>query len=335
MEQTVNTFKGGLQSDTNPMVQGNDSLSDALNATFVTMNGNEIVLQNDMGNRRVDNAYLPAGYEPVGMKEYGGIIYIAAYNPITNRSQIGSFPSPERRISSNDSENLGNTLDLTTSFTTAPNEYLKKLNCLVNDTVLVPLTKDTSLHAGDKFIVYLKNSSSFGVDPADKITNYKNVNGTKVVSPKNKQYTLALGILNSQNEFVDITSSLVRWDNNNIMNLEDKTDLYKFNAGYFIKEGVPETPSLELKTINDAILEGEREHAYQIMKANTYSYKLVGPLYIKATYNHISDFSYNIYGTYNGTNAELFVEGFITYNCPDGITSGGRSDSNYNSYAEG
>jgi hypothetical protein len=72
--------------DTNPMVQSNDTLSDALNATFVTMNGNEIVLQNDMGNRRVDNAYLPSGYEPVGMKEYGGIIYIAAYNPITNRS---------------------------------------------------------------------------------------------------------------------------------------------------------------------------------------------------------------------------------------------------------
>jgi hypothetical protein len=68
------------------MVQGNDTLSDALNATFVTMNGNEVVLQNDMGNRRVDNAFLPSGYEPVGIKEYGGIIYVAAYNPITNRS---------------------------------------------------------------------------------------------------------------------------------------------------------------------------------------------------------------------------------------------------------
>jgi hypothetical protein len=68
------------------MVQGNETLSDALNATFITMNGNEIVLQNDMGNRRVDNAFLPAGYEPVGIKEYGGIIYVASYNPITNKS---------------------------------------------------------------------------------------------------------------------------------------------------------------------------------------------------------------------------------------------------------
>jgi hypothetical protein len=59
-----------------------------------------------MGNRRVDNAFLPPGYEPVGMKEYGGIIYIAAYNPITNKSQIGSFPSPERKISDLDDKTL-------------------------------------------------------------------------------------------------------------------------------------------------------------------------------------------------------------------------------------
>ena len=82
MEQAVNQFNKGLQSDTHPMVQGNDTLSDALNATFVTMNGNEVVLQNDMGNRRVDNAFLPSGYEPVGIKEYGGIIYVASYNPM-------------------------------------------------------------------------------------------------------------------------------------------------------------------------------------------------------------------------------------------------------------
>jgi hypothetical protein len=49
------------------------------------MNGNEVVLQNDMGNRKIDNAFLPAGYEPVGMKEYGGVIYVAAYNPLTSR----------------------------------------------------------------------------------------------------------------------------------------------------------------------------------------------------------------------------------------------------------
>jgi hypothetical protein len=34
---------------------------------MVTMNGNEMILQNDMGNARVEDAYLPAGYVPVGM----------------------------------------------------------------------------------------------------------------------------------------------------------------------------------------------------------------------------------------------------------------------------
>jgi len=49
------------------------------------MNGNEISLQNDMGNRRIKEAFLPPGYIPLGTKEYGGIIYIVCYNPITNR----------------------------------------------------------------------------------------------------------------------------------------------------------------------------------------------------------------------------------------------------------
>ena len=111
MEQATNTFNKGLQTDTNPMIQGNDTLTDCLNGTLITMNGNEVILQNDMGNRRVDNAYLPSGYEPVGIKEYGGIIYIAAYNPITNKSQIGSFPSPQKKIDSLSDPNLKGTFD--------------------------------------------------------------------------------------------------------------------------------------------------------------------------------------------------------------------------------
>ena len=333
MEQAVNTFNKGLQTDTNPMIQGNDTVTDCLNGTLVTMNGNEIVLQNDMGNRRVDNAFLPEGYEPVGMKEYGGIIYIAAYNPITNRSQIGSFPSPERRISSHDDENLGNSFDLDISLFGTKQSLSLGLTCLEQDTVLLPLTDDISLHAGDKFIVY---SNNFINNPQKYITNYNNVYGTKAKSPKNKQYTLSLGILNAQNEFVDITSSLVRWDGNQIMtDSENETDLHRFNKGYFICEGNYQDIPNEIQTISDTILDEEREHAYQVMKANTYAYKLVGPLYLQIKYNHIQDFSYNIYGTYDGSKAELFVEGFITYNCPDGVSLGGDSDSNYVTYSEG
>jgi hypothetical protein len=111
-----------------------------------------------MGNRRVDHAFLPAGYEPVGIKEYGGVIYVASYNPITNRSQIGSFPSPERRISEVDDDSLGiknysfgerffgtDNIDSTSA---------NGINFLKNDAFMDSLTSDTSLHAGDKFSIY-------------------------------------------------------------------------------------------------------------------------------------------------------------------------------------
>ena len=94
----TNTFTGGMQKDLHPMVTPSNVLTDALNATIITMNGNESVLQNDMGNARIESAYLPSGYVPIGMKEHGGVIYIAAYNPLTKKGQIGSFPSPERNI---------------------------------------------------------------------------------------------------------------------------------------------------------------------------------------------------------------------------------------------
>lgn len=93
---TINTFNEGMVKDLHPLTTPNNVLTDALNATLVTYNGNELVLQNDMGNTQISNAFLPAGYVPVGMKEHGGIIYVAAYNPETKKGQVGSFPSPKQ-----------------------------------------------------------------------------------------------------------------------------------------------------------------------------------------------------------------------------------------------
>ena len=97
-EETINTFNQGMIMDINPIVTPNDSLCNALNATLVTFNGNENALQCDMGNGRVETAYLPEGYVPIGTTELGGIIYIVSYNPLIDKCQIGSFPSPERSI---------------------------------------------------------------------------------------------------------------------------------------------------------------------------------------------------------------------------------------------
>jgi hypothetical protein len=144
-----------------------------------------------MGNRRVDNAYLPAGYEPVGIKEHGGIIYIAAYNPITHRSQIGSFPSPERNMGTEYTDN-GTEFNFT-DFINSNNLITKdEINYLKDDTLLYPLTKNTSLHAGDKFTVYSGDIWNSG----DLITNFGSLSKYNKV-PFNSYFTLSLGILNS------------------------------------------------------------------------------------------------------------------------------------------
>jgi len=112
-KETTNTFNKGMVKDLHPLTTPDNILTDALNATLITYNGNEGVLQNDMGNVKID-AELPAGYVPVGMKEHGGIIYVAAYNPETGKGQVGSFPSPKQMIKSaewsvnNDNNSLAN-----------------------------------------------------------------------------------------------------------------------------------------------------------------------------------------------------------------------------------
>lgn len=97
-ENASNGFSQGLIMDYHPLGTPNTALSNALNATMITYNGNEASLQNDMGNGRVETAYLPEGYVPLGTTSFGGIIYIVSYNPLNDTCQIGSFPSPERNF---------------------------------------------------------------------------------------------------------------------------------------------------------------------------------------------------------------------------------------------
>lgn len=101
-DKTTSTFNKGLIMDLNPLTTPNNVMTDALNATIITYNGNEHALQNDMGNGRVETAYLPEGYIPLGTTELGGIIYIVSYNPQIDKCQIGCFPSPERNFTSDE-----------------------------------------------------------------------------------------------------------------------------------------------------------------------------------------------------------------------------------------
>lgn len=145
IRKATNKFTKGLIMDFSPENTRNEVLTHALNATLLTFNGNELSLQNDMGNARVETAYLPNGYMPVGTCEYGGIIYIVSYNPLENKSQIGCFPSPERNISQ---EELGHNTEVIDSA-----KFADESGKIHNNSYKV-LLKQSNLNPGDKFLIH-------------------------------------------------------------------------------------------------------------------------------------------------------------------------------------
>lgn len=81
--------------DLNPISQPNNSLSDCLNGTIITYDGNEFNLQNDFGNYSLKNCSLQQGFVPIGMKSYGDIIYIASCSKDGKLCELGTYPSPK------------------------------------------------------------------------------------------------------------------------------------------------------------------------------------------------------------------------------------------------
>ena len=166
IRKATNRFTKGLIMDFSPENTKNEVLTHALNATLLTFNGNELSLQNDMGNARVESAYLPDGYMPVGTCEYGGIIYIVSYNPLEDKSQIGCFPSPERNISSDEVSNLDVSLSNADFQETANITIINEQNGETEtQTVLTGYLKsstvkkivyDKNLQPGDKYFIYQK-----------------------------------------------------------------------------------------------------------------------------------------------------------------------------------
>ena len=199
-QQEANQFDKGINLDTNPIAMDNHQLTGALNATMITMNGNELVLQNDMGNGRVDQAQLPEGYVPVGMQEYGGIVYVASYNPLIGKSQIGCFPSPQRNFPSEENGTGAEPLPSLSSFivnesTDSNPDYFisnlsqKKLLIGSNDIV----------RTGDKFVI----TSNQDAKDYEDWHNYIKLKAT---------------VVNDDGSSIDITNELVKPSGNTYNN---------------------------------------------------------------------------------------------------------------------
>ena len=196
--QATNVFNKGMIMDLNPLVTPNDVLTNCLNGTLVTFNGNENVLQNDMGNGRVETAYLPEGYIPLGTAELGGIIYIVSYNPLKNKCQIGSFPSPERNITSDD-VSKNSIIISNDDFNWDENSgasiyYVKK-----------EFDNDLTFNPGDKFLIYSNNV----------IENYDKFFKTTEDVDKAIHQTirLSIGAITDSGEFINL-SNLKTFKNN-------------------------------------------------------------------------------------------------------------------------
>lgn len=348
--QAQNTFNEGMVLDNHPLMTPNTVLTDALNATLVTMNGNEMVLQNDMGNARVENAKLPPGYIPIGMKEYGGIIYIACYNPLTNKGQIGCFPSPQRQKTATQIS------EITPTFKFPDVTYIKeengekwyKINSLLTKCEIFP--KGTIIRSGDKFSVGLPIASMFGTNNIDStgehyISNYDNVENGLVKTPMNRMYTFGVATLDNNGQLRDITNQLKRYKGGQQVQFSNiDSDLYKFNCGYWQNE-------MSTKD-KDGLVSSELMDQTSVQsKLNTYNSKLFGRLFLYAKYNAIDSVDISIVGYkkseitndiknpiyFNPKQDDkniikidspivLFIYANYKYNCPDGSADLNKRD---------
>lgn len=293
--QAQNTFNEGMVLDNHPLMTPNTVLTDALNATLVTMNGNEMVLQNDMGNARVENAKLPPGYIPIGMKEYGGIIYIACYNPLTNKGQIGCFPSPQRQKTATQISEITPTFKFpdVTYIKEENDEEQYKINSLLTKCEIFP--KGTIIRSGDKFSVGLPISSMFGTDNIDStgenfISNYDNVENGLVKTPMNRMYTFGVATLDNNGQLRDITNQLKRYKGGQQVQFSNiDSDLYKFNCGYWQNE-------MSTKD-KDGLVSSELMDQTNVQsKLNTYNSKLFGRLFLYAKYNTVQSIEVSVIG---------------------------------------
>lgn len=78
-KEAISTFNEGLNYDLNPITTPDNVLTDCVNGTFITFNGDELALQSSLGNKVLTQ--LSTGFHPVGMKEYGGVLYIVSAKP--------------------------------------------------------------------------------------------------------------------------------------------------------------------------------------------------------------------------------------------------------------
>lgn len=202
-QSQTSTFNDGLNKDFNPVLTPNTVMSDCLNGTIVTYNGNEFALQNDMGNYKFTHGSLSDGYVPIGIKEHANVLYIVSYNPIEDKVEIGSFPSMKTVSKSNlkNSENKNFGIDLGSE----EFQYYTELSSNSSIVMLSEITDDFKLNPGDAYII---SGEDTGI-----INNWKHTS-IYVLTENNKLYDITSFVELSNNSNVIQSSDFknVKWD---------------------------------------------------------------------------------------------------------------------------
>ena len=212
MRQTqTNTFNDGMNKDLTPILTPNTVMTDCLNGTIVTYNGNEFALQNDLGNYKFSSSLNP-GYIPVGIKEHANILYIISYNPIDDKVEIGSFPSMKTINTStthgDDKAELSGVIPIPTesnSYIIIEDEH--KIVRAVNYTeynqkyselqLMSELTDDYKLGPGDKYL------GTYKIDQSS-ISDYNSENIEEVRQEIEKWQSLSTFVLTDSKKLYNI-----------------------------------------------------------------------------------------------------------------------------------
>ena len=294
-QETVNTFSDGITLDLNPLTVPNSTLTNCLNGTMLTFNGNENVLQNDMGNARVETAMLPTGYIPLGSTSFGGIIYIVSYNPIDKKCQIGSFPSPERNLTKDElGDNSKAVINLDQFCETSWNELEGQFgdpdNIITNYYQKVNLL-ETKIHAGDKYKIFSDQINELQEYISGWTENNTNPN-------KNPKY-LKFDIVSTLDD-----GKIINLTDNSVWTINDKNEDKK-SIPYYIYNG-------DISSDSTGKIDLEEYRGLVGSNYDTYVSKLSGKLGIVAKLEVPTTFSVG-YEVLRNPYPDEIIEGYDTY----------------------
>lgn len=98
-KQAHNSFKDGLLTDYHPLSTPPTVLTKSSNLDYVTIEGDQLILQKRMGNDPelwgTENIQLSPGFIPVAVKELNNVAYILSTNRESGEGEIGTFPAPD------------------------------------------------------------------------------------------------------------------------------------------------------------------------------------------------------------------------------------------------